>query len=31
VGDHRITCTIDDDVLIVAVIALGHRSGVYER
>ncbi|PPF84117.1 plasmid stabilization protein [Subtercola sp. Z020] len=31
VGDYRIIYTIDDDVLIVAVIALSHRRDIYER
>ena len=31
VGDYRIIYTIDDDILIVAVVALGHRRDVYER
>lgn len=31
VGDYRIVYTIDDNILVVAVIALGHRSNVYER
>ena len=29
VGDYRILYTIQDDVLLVVVVALGHRSGVY--
>jgi mRNA interferase RelE/StbE len=31
VGNHRIIYTIDDDVLVVAVVTLGHRRDVYER
>jgi len=31
IGDHRIIYTVDDDILIVAVITLGHRSNVYDR
>ncbi|MBT2496138.1 MULTISPECIES: type II toxin-antitoxin system RelE family toxin [Microbacterium] len=31
VGNYRIIYTIDDDVLIVAVVTLGHRRDVYER
>jgi len=31
VGDYRILYTIDDSVLIVAVITLGHRRDVYNR
>jgi mRNA interferase RelE/StbE len=29
VGDYRIVYTIQDDVLLVIVVALGHRSEVY--
>lgn len=31
VGDHRILYTIDDDVLLVVVVTLGHRREVYDR
>ncbi len=31
VGDYRIIYTIDDDVLVVVVVALGHRREVYRR
>lgn len=31
VGDYRITYSITDDVLLVVVVALGHRSDVYQR
>ena len=31
VGDYRILYTVDDDVLLVVVVALGHRRDVYER
>ena len=31
VGDHRITYAVVDDVLLVVVVTLGHRSEVYER
>ncbi|GAB3614475.1 type II toxin-antitoxin system RelE family toxin [Humibacter ginsengisoli] len=31
VGDYRIIYTVDDDILIVTVITLGHRREVYER
>jgi mRNA interferase RelE/StbE len=31
VGDYRIFYTIDDDILVVAVITLGHRGNVYDR
>lgn len=30
VGDYRILCMIQDDVLIVEVFSIGHRSKVYE-
>lgn len=30
VGAYRIIYTIDDDVLLVVVVTLGHRSGVYD-
>jgi mRNA interferase RelE/StbE len=31
VGDYRIIYTIEDDVLLIVVIALGHRQGIYGR
>lgn len=31
VGDYRILYTVADDVLLVVVVALGHRRDVYER
>jgi mRNA interferase RelE/StbE len=31
VGDYRILYTVHDDVLLVVVVALGHRRDVYER
>jgi mRNA interferase RelE/StbE len=31
VGDYRIIYTIDDDVLVVVVVTLGHRRDVYDR
>jgi mRNA interferase RelE/StbE len=31
VGNYRIIYTIEDDVLLVVVVALGHRSDVYDR
>jgi mRNA interferase RelE/StbE len=31
VGDYRIIYTIDDDVLLIVVVALGHRRDVYQR
>jgi len=31
VGDYRIIYTVADDVLLVVVVALGHRSDVYDR
>jgi mRNA interferase RelE/StbE len=30
VGDYRIIYTVHDDVLLVVVVALGHRRHVYE-
>lgn len=30
VGDYRITYTVQDDVLLVVVVALGHRREIYE-
>ena len=30
VGDHRIICRIEDDHLLVLVVALGHRKLVYQ-
>jgi mRNA interferase RelE/StbE len=29
VGDYRIIYTVEDDVLLIVVIALGHRQGIY--
>ena len=31
IGDYRVIYTVDDNVLIVAVITLGHRRDVYDR
>jgi mRNA interferase RelE/StbE len=31
VGDHRIIYAIADDVLLIVVVALGHRREVYDR
>lgn len=31
VGDYRIIYTIEDDVLLVVVVTLGHRRDVYDR
>jgi mRNA interferase RelE/StbE len=31
VGSYRIIYTINDDVLLVVVVRLGHRSDVYDR
>lgn len=31
VGDYRILYTVDDEVLVVVVVTLGHRREVYER
>ncbi len=31
VGDYRIIYTVNDDVLLVVVVTLGHRREVYER
>ncbi len=31
VGDHRVVYEVRDDVLIVVVIKIGHRSDVYKR
>lgn len=30
VGDYRIIYTVNDDVLVVAVVTLGHRRDVYD-
>lgn len=30
VGDYRIVCRIEDDQMIVLVIAVGHRSKIYD-
>ena len=31
VGDYRIVYTVEDDVLLVLVVRLGHRRDIYER
>lgn len=31
VGDYRILCIIKDDVLVIEVFSIGHRSDVYKR
>lgn len=31
VGNHRVVCDIEDDVLVVLVVDVDHRSGVYRR
>jgi len=31
VGDRRIIYTVEDDVLLIIVLALGHRQGIYGR
>lgn len=31
VGDYRIIYTVEDDVLLVVVVTLGHRRDVYKR
>lgn len=31
VGDYRILCTIKDDILVVEVFSIGHRSNVYKE
>ena len=31
IGDYRVIYTIQDDVLLVVVVALGHRGDVYDR
>ncbi len=31
VGDYRIIYTVEDDVLLIVVLALGHRQGIYGR
>jgi mRNA interferase RelE/StbE len=30
-GDYRVVYTVSDDVLLVLVVALGHRREIYER
>ncbi|MEH2147826.1 type II toxin-antitoxin system RelE family toxin [Nostoc sp.] len=30
VGDYRVVYEVDDDVLIVTVIKVGHRTGIYK-
>lgn len=31
VGDYRVIYTIEDDILLVVVVTLGHRRDVYQR
>lgn len=31
IGDYRIIYTVEDDVLLVVVVRLGHRRDVYDR
>jgi mRNA interferase RelE/StbE len=31
VGDYRIIYTIEDNVLLIVVLALGHRQGIYGK
>ncbi|MGI9080187.1 MAG: type II toxin-antitoxin system RelE family toxin [Acidimicrobiales bacterium] len=31
VGDYRVIYTVNDDILVVVVVALGHRRDVYQR
>jgi mRNA interferase RelE/StbE len=31
IGDYRIVYTVDDYILVVAIITLGHRGHVYDR
>ena len=31
VGDYRILCLIEDDVLVIEVFSIGHRSSVYKH
>ncbi|WP_283170333.1 type II toxin-antitoxin system RelE family toxin [Curtanaerobium respiraculi] len=31
VGDYRVLCMIEDDILVVEMFALGHRSEMYKR
>lgn len=30
VGDHRVLCRLDGNVLVVLVVDVGHRSEIYE-
>jgi mRNA interferase RelE/StbE len=31
IGDYRVTCTIQDDVLVIVVVTSGRRRDVYDR
>lgn len=31
VGDYRVIYTIEDDLLLIVVVTLGHRRDIYER
>ena len=31
VGDYRVIYTIEDDVLLIVLVTLGHRPDIYER
>ena len=30
-GDYRIIYTIDDDILLVLIVSIGHRSDIYKK
>jgi len=30
IGDHRLICTIEDNILNVLVVAVGHRKSIYD-
>jgi mRNA interferase RelE/StbE len=31
VGDYRLICSLKDDLLVVMVLRIGHRSEIYSR
>ena len=31
IGDYRVICDIQDDILVILVIEIGHRSKVYKK
>lgn len=30
-GDYRIVCSVEDDILLILVVGVGHRKDIYRR